>query len=1293
MKEAFKTRIESFWGANDTRTQLDYYLSQKQYQNLAIRIALEADKNTLSGFYDSLPSKNIFSQLGSLFEVISSFNGSGLQLDDFFHALLEQLESVPDFIQDSLDSLDQAEEAAKQLSSSIDSLDSAIRLRSSDNKVLRIYDKKEEAIQKIIQKTTQLVERQDFEKLQQHLTLLGMVKKIGVAHDRYWLMLRKNNPNLIVPSIILDKYAHRLPLDTCTRHVDELLKKKIVPKNSVQRKNIFRFLFLRTYLDGELSPEQAKSYRTLISEHTPLMRELSLKFLKEDSPITERLNKLHMMQCLFPPSALIDLLVAALEVLNAESEENQDRKMSCFLQAELQTPYPEVIRQELRQGYATHIQTASDLRSRTAERKVEIYMNTERHELALSTLTQSIKNGREWARNMLVDYFQELYPEFQKLEHGQQYSAVLSSIRSDDQGTVFDSLSRSIAHNDYDRAKMRLKQEGAEPLFDALAATYRSITLDYSLENPFDLLKEIKDRFRQGIQHEIQKLSHDVGSLIGDAISRSSASSTSGINEQEATNKIQELYQQYKDVILQQNPYEESTRKTLNDILSNAKALIMEADSIMDTESETIYQRILADSNNSLHRWLVGEPDNMQELVVALYLNEQNFIEKESKRSGTYLIVPEQLMMRHYANIISNLVVHEISVKNNPLILNLGDDFEQFLNFGRVPPDWYKEHEKHDKAVEIFDVPSLPPGKVILDDRFVIAHILDWIRFENEEALKVPFRKSMSVVCTRMTEAIVSCRRMADEQAKELKSVLSEMGCPESMFHVLDDLRKANYQISSLDMMKRTGQVNKNYDRSVEPKVRTFRESLMRQLDFMGQEAATTIRDYMKIIDSLDKSEFRIGLYLDQKERILKKYLTLNVHEMTRNHLKDTQKNSIQSKIYDSCIRVQQGINTRRSDMQSIRYSPILKNDNTKKLTPGGVLEMIKEFENSFPIIDRISGSRQSVDEHLLDFDTMQDATKNESILRFLERVERYLENAQKKARQLRIVIIPGTGMGSFEPTSFTLCIPMCCPMGKSRRLSVLSGLADYLYQTKFTSDYQDVEEEILKIVNKKSRSVIRPGTQDSKLKITDLIFREIAVLSGERGLPGNQPKISSLLLRCIIGSENTMIYRDLRVLSAPQKQTKFKKLREQFQMDRRGFPLEDGVLHAIDELHEKKKPAKDADKRNLTREFAHLNGSLQDLLLDNLYDLGVLCFHYQKITEAYQVFELVTKLNSRFPEAFWGLATAAHSPECKALQPTQRIASAIQAFREFVSFENTGPFWKKRARDIIKKLSDNFMN
>ena len=355
---------------------------------------------------------------------------------------------------------------------------------------------------------------------------------------------------------------------------------------------------------------------------------------------------------------------------------------------------------------------------------------------------------------------------------------------------------------------------------------------------------------------------------------------------------------------------------------------------------------------------------------------------------------------------------------------------------------------------------------------------------------------------------------------------------------------------------------------------------------------------------------------------------------------------------------------------------------------PETVEQRLNAFEEMFPIIDRISGSRQSINENELLFDPKDQGMSREGLSMYRELIDRYLDNALKLARQLRILIIPGQGTGNYDVTFHTLCIPMHTGLGRSEDMTILTALADYLYHVKVINEGSEIEEELCGIMNKKSKSGLKPGTHDAKLKVTQLLYQELGALAGLDRLQRNPAIISTILGRAILGTDQTMIYRDLRELSAPQKQQRYKSLRARYACDKKIIPFAERVAEVASSYLSDPDITSDYKKQYSTRIYHRLSESCRSLLKDEIYDLGVLLYHYSAFNESYQAFEFLTKVEPDYPEGYWGLGTSSRHIEMNVLSPMQKQSTAISAFKRFGSMSQVGPFWKKRANDLSKKLS-----
>ena len=253
--------------------------------------------------------------------------------------------------------------------------------------------------------------------------------------------------------------------------------------------------------------------------------------------------------------------------------------------------------------------------------------------------------------------------------------------------------------------------------------------------------------------------------------------------------------------------------------------------------------------------------------------------------------------------------------------------------------------------------------------------------------------------------------------------------------------------------------------------------------------------------------------------------------------------------------------------------------------------------------------------------------------------------------------------------------------------MTVLTALADYLFHVKVLGDGSNIEDELCEAINKKGRSSLKPGSHDAKLKITQLMYQELGTLAGLDRIPRNTNTISSLLGQAILGKDNTMIYREMRDLSAPQKQQRYKSLRARYSCEKKNVRLVERVADVANSYLGEAAATQADIRQHPTRVFHRLAEATKSMMRDELYDLGVLMYHYRSIDDAYSTFELLTQLEPEFPEAYWGMATSCRHADISVVSKDEQMIKATSAYNRFASFSTVGPFWKKRAKDMAEKL------
>ena len=1080
-------------------------------------------------------------------------------------------------------------------------------------------------------------------------------------------------------------FTTKLKDEALQKLADQLLKENKAPAQYNQRSQLFNYLFNHGYIKNDLAAETKTNYFARFEKAQINLPKLTLEWVKCKSlaEANKKKTQLHLWQCILPPNGLVNLIASFLEFQYQDPKWDDEQKLNSLNQAERQLP-------TLQQLLAIHIKYLKKtcayqqgLQKKIAQAKFQAYMKDDRPSNAFEVYLEGIFNNWDWTKESFEAHAETFISELKKQKN--QDLAFMATLRlhqhHKEQPLVAAFIKEQIEA--YSKDYSNIKNDGdLEASVLGISKIYRAMALG----NPFKTVSKTLEQYREKIEEQrrdsVQALSRDVGSLLGEAFS-SHPLADSGGEGGDSNGKFEKLYEQFRDVMLQQDPFAKDTEDNLSDILKQAQKLIDEAKSIDAEKSITAFQNITSGQDEKGKKLIFEDVPSIADLIGELFLDQEP--KREGKINPNRPLVPEQVLCQKYADLLVHLVSYQILKENNPLFKHIGDGFLKFIDFGHPDPTFWEEGEYRDLAAEKFGECQFETD-LITTERYVICNVSEWLRFENQEALKVPFRKAMAIVCSNITNGIVLSRDRAEKLFQEFSQGILKRNNNPMIIEVLKQMRKASSQINAIDIMKKSGVNSVKFDRSIEPRVRGFLKQMTQTLQSFGADVMALHDKFAPDIYALDKAEFQLGTFLNDKETALKRYLHMNLDELTRNYLRASSKNSVHTKIQNNGIRVQQGINFKRSDQRNLRYQLVVA-DKSSFHTVKDIETYMYEFEENFPIVDRISGSRQNLDEESLIFVPEDHGLNPEGFFTYRDNVQHYQDNALKLARQLRILIMPGQGTGNYEANSHSLCIPLYTGKGRTIKMSLLSALADYLYHIKFLTDPSNLEETILEILNKKAKRPIKGGTHEVKLKITQLIYQEIAALSGVKNLPQNANNISDVLSKAILGSDMTMIYRELRDLSAPQKSARYKSLKSRYNIERKNMKMGDRIKEVAFLYYPTEEVNETLKKSEFTRVYHGLNDADRQLLKDEMYDLGVLLSHYDEHDEAYDFFETLTKLEPNFPEAYWGLATTCRHQVVTRVSPTERVSVSISSYKRFSSFPDCGPFWRKRADQLAKKI------
>ncbi|MBF0243997.1 MAG: hypothetical protein HQL31_01825 [Planctomycetes bacterium] len=1284
-KESFK-ELRSAWSPEDAKSHLEYFSSKGQLVDLVVRIAMDGRQELFSDFFLKYFAQNDWKRIIQLMKV--GYGVGNLVVDDLMKACHKLIEKIPERVRQHLE----GEDEGFPISEAMGIFRLYFQEFPLDLSVTGVLLKCSDRIDQHKEKLKKLAAEKDYEALAPELLRISDYYEIGGIQDTMWHKCRGSEVKQCLDAR-REHYLEKISSDRVKSLAEKLLSEGEIPEHVLQRKQIFRYLFHATYLEREGGADQKLVEQFLIRGKAAAQRLAGINlewFTQDKARSIDKLKFLHLCQCLCPPSPLVDFFSSFLIMKKAQAEANSGPlSQQLLIQAELQLPDFCDACIQCRDQYPRLTRLVAALKEQIFRSRIGQYLSENRLAPAIPYLIESLHCGHKWARPLLVSKMGLFKRELDKLGEDELFMLILTLAPSGEEGSDLSSMISETAGLYASKAEENMGNEDPDICMSGLAALYRSLCLGNTEAEALSLIDRYRNDLHEQSKNEFHSLTYQMGDVLGNAMALSTVES----GNKAYSEKIGKLYDQFKDVLMQQRPYEAGTQEMLKGIMNEAQALIEEAENINRFSQVSTYEKILSKPSDDIHKWMLSERDSLKNLIVLRYLEDKNIVIFPSEKEGSETrVIPEHLLCRRLGQILVDLVISAVRVNNNPLLNHLGMPFEIFLNFGILSETlrWFSPEELIEAERVFPKETKVPQCETVVNDRYAVAHLLDWVRFENAEALKVPYRKAMSVVCAHIADGIVSIRSRCDELMKTLEETLAVADKDGAMLEIVRHLRRATCQINTLDIYKRAGILPKDYDRSTEPRVRSFIDSLNRQFHNFPSAVREPCKVFLSQLYVLDKNEFQLGMLLKGKEQALKKYLHINLESLVKSHLKESNRNSIQNKILDILLRVQQGITLGRSDMRNVRFSPVYVGQEGDPHTAKSVLEMLEKFEENMPIIDRVIGSRQTFDTEMLIFSPNRDGIGSKEMGEYMEKVDGYLANAMRLARQLRIVIVPGVGTGNFDEVSFSLCLPLRPGRSRSREIALLSALADYLYYTKLVIEDPEGEEPILNILNKKAKSTIKPGTQEARTKVVDLIFKEIASLNGIRDVGSNPSNISGLLIKLIIGSDNTMIYRELRKLSAPQKMECFNKLREKFGYPSGRLSAEKAISDLIVGLGPLKKAAPGASTTELSslpRLFHSLPKPIGEAVLNDIYDLAVLLYHYKKVDECFSLLSVLIKLSPTFSDALWGLGTAARSLELTVLPESQKAMTSMGFYKRFADSNNAGIFWKKRAQDLIKKL------
>ena len=749
----------------------------------------------------------------------------------------------------------------------------------------------------------------------------------GPVHpcERHWKRLGR------APKARLEVWKEKMNVKLCEKLAQQFFDEKVIPKVIQQRVSLSRYLFSQYFWTSEgLGPEYGPIYAEAFERALKLQSACTLDLLRtQDQAKAKKIHyQLKWTQSVLPSHPIVDFASAYFEFRFLPPASQSEDRIMALTQAEQQLPDAVLAFSTTAVQRPKQVPYLQGLVKKISESKSLAYVADERVGRCLDDVLKGLRLGWAWSADVFYGHAPELLSNVQEeMGDDESYFANLVFLKHQDKHTSIQDHINRAASLRFDKSVKLSEDPSDDGLFRGMAELSRALQLGYPLKDAKNLLNQYMSRIEDGKNRRLQSLSLEVGSALGEVLSTRSLSSEkkSAVAKGDVGDHLQRLYETFKDVMLQQDPFASETKQALEHILAQANSLVEEAKSIETSRSKTVLDDILSGDDKEGARLLFNDAKSIKNLCALLFFDPENL---EAKREGLK-IPPEQSLMQTYSEFLTQVTSRQIQTKNNPLLHHFGMPLQHWISYGIPSADWWNEDADFlTKALDTFVPPAEEKQSTIRTDRYVICRMFEWLRFENEEALKVPYRKAMSVTCTHITNGIVSTRKLAQEKFDALIGAIKPFDPQGMLVQMVESMRKASAQISSLEIMKKSGILPVKFDRSIEPRARNFLETCTINLSQANPKIFKYVQECVPSVYALDRSEFMLGTILGEKEKALKRYLHMNLDELTQSYLRTSNKGSLLNKIMSACLRVQQGINFRRSDARNLRYSPVvLEND------------------------------------------------------------------------------------------------------------------------------------------------------------------------------------------------------------------------------------------------------------------------------------------------------------------------------------------------------------------------------
>lgn len=617
--------------------------------------------------------------------------------------------------------------------------------------------------------------------------------------------------------------------------------------------------------------------------------------------------------------------------------------------------------------------------------------------------------------------------------------------------------------------------------------------------------------------------------------------------------------------------------------------------------------------------------------------------------------------------------------------LNKSQVTEDFINQGEVTKDledlYSSSPSTNNKTTPINTkhTPRQNHGKPIL-----FTNVTQWIELEVQNALELPYSrvlKEAHQLYHNLLKKLFSSYEKNDQNFQDNYSQTHKNEKLKLETYLLQDMffHTASYE-QELGKGRSASSVNKireySHLKSLQQKVLLDLIQEFGKLD-LGSKFAEYIKRQQTIIKLLMVTKHHAFRLIQKGQR----YLNQTVPLLKQHALAPDSQSGIP-------YRINQLLLETRHTIESIgpghTFLPVIQQESLK-IDHSTIEKALAKLEKYFPIFKKPLGSLKSAFPQAFNPEDLLNLQSEKTYEINLIKFEEQLNSYQLKSRETKILIIPSEGLGSYEPFTNTLIIPLVCNNAQNPLEGLYRAVASYLYRARIQNNPTALKELIDVLV---SRYTNVKNRKHSERIIVNVFSKHLMEVTGLIHTSGHTQKEKKVIVSHLDHPNHLIQCREIINVTLEQRENCLSAIKTRLHL-KKAEHMTDQLIQYIDPEGQMLIDESISHPQHLSNLIKSVKIKDEIKLSEDLFDLGVILFQKHQHYGALETFLILSHLTPESQEVWWNIATILnfHPFEGYIELVKDRKKAALNAYKKFEKADGVSEYWIKKSRLMAQEL------